>query len=327
MNDSQQKSPTHWSQLRERGSSLGLGIMFFLFKLPGRAFFSAALYPVMLYFFLTNRIARNASLEFLRQVYHYAPDQSPWQKRPGLKQSFANFLSFGQAIADKLAAWSNKINLEGVQYVNSELFDQVRNSDRGVVFIGSHLGNIEISRALATQYRNKRINVLLHSKHAENFNRLMAKLNPQSNLRLIQVSQVTPATAMLLNEKIDNGEIIIIAGDRTSITQPDRVIHSTFLGRKAAFPPGPFVLAGLLRCPVYTLFCFKENGQYQIHLDLLSERIKLSRHSRQQQLQQVVDNYAKKLAHFSVLYPLQWYNFFPFWGEKEDVKLDQVKLK
>jgi predicted LPLAT superfamily acyltransferase len=325
MNNSQNQEESHWSQIREKGSSLGLAVMFFFFRIPGRAFFSVTLYPVMLYFFITNRLARHASMQFLKQVYQYDPVNSPWKKEPGLTQSFANFLSFGQAIADKLAAWTNKLNLEEVQYMNKELFDQVRNSSRGVVFVGSHLGNIEVSRALATRYQNKRINVLLHTKHAENFNRLMAKLNPDSNLRLIQVSEVTPATAIALNEKIENGEIIIIVGDRTSITQPDRVIYSPFLGKEAPFPPGPFVLAGLLRCPVYSLFCFKEGKRYQIHLELLSERIHLSRRIRQQQLQEAVDSYAQKLTHFSVLYPLQWYNFFPFWGSHQRSETNTAK--
>ncbi|MCU7375047.1 hypothetical protein PEC18_30575 [Paucibacter sp. O1-1] len=39
------------------------------------------------------------------------------------------------------------------------------------------------------------------TKHAENFNKVLQQLNPQSSLNLIHVNELNPSTAMLLQQK------------------------------------------------------------------------------------------------------------------------------
>ena len=60
-------------------------------------------------------------------------------------------------------------------------------------------------------------------------------------INLIEVSSVGPDLAILIEEKIAQGEYVVIAGDRTSTTVEGRVIYSEFLGEQAAFSQGPFV--------------------------------------------------------------------------------------
>jgi predicted LPLAT superfamily acyltransferase len=167
------KSSGLWYAIEEHGVYLGLRIMYLAYSLFGRVGFSLLLYPVMTYFFLSNPAARRASREFLSRVQEQAKSDTAPSKAPGWQQSFCHFLSFGETILDKLAAWRGDISLKDIDYFNLENFEALRASGRGCVLIASHLGNLEVCRALGILYHDLKINVLVHTKHSGNFNRLM----------------------------------------------------------------------------------------------------------------------------------------------------------
>ncbi|TOM86367.1 hypothetical protein CGH67_30025, partial [Vibrio parahaemolyticus] len=69
-----------------------------------------------------------------------------------------------------------------------------------------------------------KINALVFTQHAEQFNAVMKAVNPNSELNLIQVSSMGPDTAILLQQKIEQGEWVVIVGDRTSTSKENRVV-------------------------------------------------------------------------------------------------------
>ncbi len=111
------------------------------------------------------------------------------------------------------------------------------NQGRGQLLVGSHLGNLEVCRALGELGRQVRMNVLVHTRHAERFNRLLGEAGA-SHLRLIQVSELDPAVMLQLSQRLDDGEWLAIAGDRVPL-HGGRVTEASFLGHPAAFPQGP----------------------------------------------------------------------------------------
>jgi predicted LPLAT superfamily acyltransferase len=155
--------------------------------------------------------------------------------------------------------------------------------------------------------------VLVHTKHAQIFNRLLGQLDPKSQLNLMQVTEISPATAVLLSEKIGRGEFVAIAGDRIPVSSSPRVALAKFLGEMAPFPVGPYILASLLRCPVYLLFSLRAGHASEIHFELFRESIRLPRKSRDAALAGLVGEYARRLEHFCLRAPLQWFNFYDFW--------------
>ncbi len=97
----------------------------------------------------------------------------------------------------------------------------------------------------------------------------------------------------------------------------DRAIYCDFLGSPAPFPEGPFILASLLECPVYLLFCLKTDERYDVHLVPLANPLKLPRQTRRADLQIVVERFAQKLEELCLAAPYQWFNFFDFWQKSE----------
>ncbi|WP_425968648.1 glycosyltransferase family 2 protein [Aeromonas dhakensis] len=303
---------THWSRTPERGSLLGMQIMLASYRLLGRRGFSLLLYPVIGYFWLTGRAQREASQAYLARLEAFAGAQGvalPAEPR----SSFRHFLRFGEAALDKLAGWRGDITEQQVELVGAEHYQAAINSGKGVLLLGSHLGDLELCRALGSRKQGLRINALVFTRHAARFNALLKQINPDSHLNLIQVQELGADTAILLKEKLEQGEWVVIVGDRTSVTREKRVIWADFLGAPAPFPLGPFVLSSVLGCPVYLMFGLKEQGRFRVHFEPFADGQPLPRQGRQQILASRVQAYADRLQHHCLRAPLDWFNFFDFW--------------
>src|SRR3546814_15587315 len=125
--------------------------MLMIFVVLGRPGLSLILYPVMVYFLLAGRTARQASMDYLKAVYGLPQGRQILGVPPGWRQSFAHFLAFGEAILDKLLAWTGRIGLDAVDFENLENFEDIQRAGQGGVLIKSNFGNAEVCRALCTR--------------------------------------------------------------------------------------------------------------------------------------------------------------------------------
>ena len=307
----------HWSDMQERGSELGIRILLNTYRALGHKAFSMMLTPVMAYFFVTGRTARTASMDYLTRLHKVAPEI--FLTKPDSKLSFRHFLSFGYALADRFAAWLGHISLDQLDIQGKERVLEKLASGQGVVFLVSHLGNIELCRALANLSSGDQplpVNVLVHTKHAPAFNRIMEEVNPDSNIRLIQVDAIGPDTSIMLSEMIDRGEIVAIAADRVPVTGRDESTSVTarFLGQNARFPKGPFILSAILRCPVFTVFCTRQkDNRFLLDIEAFADPLLLPRKRRNEALTEYAQQYASRLEGVCQRSPLEWFNFFDFW--------------
>jgi predicted LPLAT superfamily acyltransferase len=142
---------------------------------------------------------------------------------------------------------------------------------------------------------------------------MLARLDPRSQLNLMQVTEMTPAMAMQLSERVEQGEFVVIAGDRVPVSSNPRVALAPFLGQTAAFPVGPYVMAAVLGCPLYTLFATRRQGGYELHFERLRETVSLPRRGREAALTELAGDYAARLEHHVRRAPLEWFNFYDFW--------------
>ncbi|MDO6566969.1 lipid A biosynthesis acyltransferase [Alteromonas sp. 1_MG-2023] len=301
------KDTKHWTQVQEGGTVLGIKILLFIYQVFGRAVFSIILMPVMAYYFVTNTMARQSSKQYLENLAPFLPAQ-----RQSELNSFKHFVAFGNMLLDKLLAWMGKIDTKAIVFETPSVVDKIKASGQGALVVVSHLGNIEVCNALRQKLDEVKLTILVNTEHAEKLNSLMKQLDSNTHAELVQVNDLSPATAMMLAERVTQGELIIIAGDRTP-EHAGRVSEVEFLGEQALFPQGAFILASLLKCPVYLLFCLKQKKNYHIYVETFSEQLRFARKTRQQELDVVVQNYAYRLQHYCIKAPLQWFNFFPFW--------------
>jgi len=311
-----QKTATHWSKQSESGTYYGMKLLLFVYSLCGRNVFKWCLKPVMRYYSLFSKNAIQVSNIYLNNVQGYAQNN-------GIELAtnltvYKHLSSFAETMLDKLAAWKGDISVDNITIHHEDAIAEAMQHERGCVVIGSHLGNLELLRALNKSHQNLKINALVFTEHAPRFNAVMKAVNPDSSLNIIQVSKIGPDTAIMLEQKLEAGEWIVIVGDRTSATIEKKVIWTDFMGKMAPFPQGPFLLASILKSPVYLMFALRDEQRKEGHFDLyferFSEQILLPRGKREQALQDVVTQYAQRLQFYTLKAPLQWYNFFNFWA-------------
>src|SRR5690606_926854 len=131
---------------------------------------------------------------------------------------------------EKTDAWIGKVSKREVINCGSTKFQELENNTHGGVLIGSHLGNLEVARAVASRTYTKRMNVLVFTQHAQSFNKALRELNKNVAIDLIQVTEIDMALTIMLRERVDNGEFVVIVGDRISVTRPGNAIAHNFLG-------------------------------------------------------------------------------------------------
>ena len=312
------KQGPHWAAINEVGFIAGMRLMFWIFRIFGRWPFRLVLYPVLLWYVATKPVARHASRDYLQRVAGFSKITT------GTRGVFLHFASFAETILDKMLLWGGLFKTDNVHFYGFEQLSECLVKKQGALLICSHLGNLELCRVLSLQREAVRMTVLVHTRHAQAFNQMLAALSPESTLNLLQVTEMTPATAVLLTEKIAQGEFVVIAGDRVPVSPNPRVTSVPFLGAPAAFPVGPYVLASIFQCPVFMLFSMTGKGRPELHLELLRQSIRLPRKGREEVLSDLASEYAARLQFHCLRAPLEWFNFYDFWQAPQAVPLPET---
>jgi predicted LPLAT superfamily acyltransferase len=303
----------HWAELGERGGVLGLHVVRHV---------SNAAVRVQCADVSRGRV-------FLRRCRSRAPRVARLSARgadalaelgrpiPPRLNPFGHVLAFGHAALDKVAMWADALPEDAIEFDDSAQLERFRSrpDNRGALFIGSHLGNLEALRAFGDKVQGMKVNALVFTRHSPKFNRVMAAVSPKTFEKMIQVDSLGPDTVIALRERLAAGEHVAIVADRVSVRHKERSIAAPFLGRPAPFPEGPFVLASLLECPVYLLFCLKIEGRYRVYFEPFADPFELPRADRQRALQAAITRYAERLEAHCLLAPTQWFNFFDFWEQ------------
>jgi predicted LPLAT superfamily acyltransferase len=310
----------HWAAINEVSFVAGMRLLFWICRVFGRWPFRLVLYPVLLWYIATKPAARRASSQYLERVAGRTGEVPA-----GLRGVLRHFASFAENILDKMLLWGGLFDTTKVScHGNGPLLRMIAEG-RGALLVCSHLGNLDLCRVLSQQTPGLKLTVLVHTRHARGFNEMLAQLDPRSQLNLLQVTEVTPATAMLLSERVARGEFVVIAGDRIPVSPNPRVVHADFLGRRAAFPVGPYVMASVLDCPLYMLFSRREGERHELHFELLREAVRLPRKDREAALAELADDYAARLEFHCMRSPLEWFNFYDFWHLPDTDGTDAVR--
>ena len=299
------KGSTHWAELRERGGVWGLSVCILAYKLLGRRGCKLAMAPIVGWFLLAGAEQRRASRRFLGRVFN---------RPPRVWECYRHFLAFSGRALDTFIAWTGGIPDGAVVAATPDSLRAAVDDPRGALIVVAHLGNADVARALLDDKTRQRMTILVHTRHARNYNRSLQRFRPEAALNLLEVSEIGPDTAIALKERIERGAWVVIAGDRIPVGSQGRISDAPFLGEAASFSQGPWILAALLGCPVYLLFCLKDGDGWRLSLERFAEGIALPRRQRDALLRGHVTAYAARLEEYARRAPFQWFNFYDFWA-------------
>ncbi len=302
---------SHWAEIGESTFVVGIWFLYQVNRWFGRLPFRICLYPVVFFHWLRGGTARRASLDYLRRLQ---AAQHVFARTPDWRLSLRHFVFFAETLLDKMLAVGGRFPLNRIRFEGHEAIVADLRAGRGGVIVTAHLGCLELLQAAAELRQGLKINILVHTAHAQRFNRILHRLNPDSQVNLLQVTEFNAPTAMLLAERVAAGEVVAIAGDRIPVTG-DRLLVLPFLGEPAPFPAGPYLMASLLACPVYFLACLHDGAGYRATMHKLTDRIVLPRADRQAAMGRYAGEFVSWLEARLRESPLDWFNFYPFWDQ------------
>lgn len=237
------------------------------------------------------------------------------------------FYAFSLTLIEKLEGWAGRFGVRNLETGEDDA-GQVRSrlrSRRGVLFFVSHLGNVELMRGLAAEGRtglDLEVPVLsfVYFQGTASFNRVVAKINPDSMLHLVDASKVDAEAMDEVQKVLDAGGIVVIAGDRTPV-HGGRTLSVPFLGEEARFPLGAFYLATLVDVPSYSV-SFVRTGdlswrrKWEMRLYRNPDPDRSSRKTRMQGAKTICEAFVRHLEEGCRRHPYQWGNFYDFWGKQ-----------
>lgn len=295
---------THWGNIAEAGFAFGTWFLYFVDRFLGRWPFRVVLAPVLLFYVARHKLARTSSREYFERL--------------GLPASFGTTYrhigAFAESLVDKAIAVSGRYPFERLRFTGREVMLASLEEGKGGLLVTAHMGCLEVCRLAAERKHGPKLNVLVHTRNAEQFNSVLQRLSPDSQVKLLQVTDFSPATAAMLSQKVEAGEFVVITADRVPLSDASgRTVPAPFLGGIAHFPIGPWVLASALKCQVILFSVNREDDSYRVRFEKLADRVELPRGKREEAAAQYVERYAQKLEQLCRESPYDWFNFFPFW--------------
>jgi predicted LPLAT superfamily acyltransferase len=305
-----QKTP--WADESERGSDLSLRFIVWTVRRLGDAPVQYLLAPIALYFCAFAPAARRGSRAYLEQLARFEGDAG---RRVGMRDFYRHIYSFADVLLDRFALWAGHYDKFTATLHGREHMKGLIKEGRGAFLIGAHLGSFDILRLIARESEIP-VNVIMYTGNAEKVNAAFAALDPDCNVRVIDVDPTSTKAAFEIRSCVSRGEFVAILGDRAQLGgRTPRVGYSHFLGRQAAFSQGPFLISMALNLPVILTVALKTGPRrYDVYLESIATGEKVARKDREAAVQERIDLFASKLEKYCLKAPLQWFNFYDFWA-------------
>lgn len=289
-----------WKNKTERGSAVLIRLIVWLALNVGRSLCRVLLYPIVLYFFLADRMARKSSAEFIKTL----------TGQPArFNDVFKHIYSFAATLLDRVYMSKGQFERFELTIENQHLVDEALQQGRGCVLLGSHLGSFDLMMLAMREMDPRSLSILMHVDPQARARRI-AGVDDVSGLDVIPLG--TPNSFLRAFDVLQGGGIVAILADRVDGSAS---LPTTFLGRQVEMSIAPHVLAARSAAPTLVCFGLYEGGN-RYRIVFLDDYEVASERARGSDFQPVVNRYTRVLEDYTRNYPQNWFNFYPFWCAK-----------
>ncbi|MGJ8667958.1 MAG: lipid A biosynthesis acyltransferase [Oceanococcus sp.] len=222
---------------------------------------------------------------------------------------------------DRLFLFAGRDDYFQVSNPEAQLFDELAKTRTGAILMISHVGSFDILRlAVAQRHDDLRLRVLMDLSQGATLNAVLKSLNPEFLSSIIDTSQCQGTDLILrIREELDAGAVIGIMADRLHHAD-ERALQADFLGLPAAIPAGPWLIASVMKVPVYMGLGLYQGGcRYHLHFEKLFDGTQtVPRKQREALIQERAQHYLQRLQVWVQRYPYNWFNFYDFWTQSAD---------
>lgn len=289
-----------WTAKPERGSVFLIRLIAWLARTVGRPVCRGLLYPITFYFVVTDGIARRASIEFLQAA---RGDAAGW------RDAFANLYVFATTLLDRVYMSAGDFHRFEVEIVGLPVLDALLKQGKGCVVLGSHLGSFDLMMLAQRSMDGRPISVMMRVDPRARVRQIAGIAAEAPNL--IQTGR--PESYLKAHAALERGEIVALLADR--VDDSARSLRANFFDRPVAFPVAPYVLAARSQAPIVMCFGLHQGGN-RYRIEFVDFGPPAAPGTRGAGFQGAVDRYATLLEGFARRYPLNWFNFYPFWNSE-----------
>ena len=293
---------TRWQEVGEKGGAAGIALLVLIATGLGRGVARLLLAPISWWFVLLHPEVRRRSRDYLRRVM---------SDPVGLREVYLHVHTFAQVALDRLFMARGDIRRFQIVSTGEEHLHTLQRTGRGGILLLSHLGSYDGMRAYSAD-RGVRVSSVGDFRNARMITAALHRINPKLDQDLIQIEEGA-TFVFAVEDRISRGGIVATMGDR--VGSDGKKAEASFLGGRAAFPTGPYLLAAALQCPIFLAFgLYREPNVYELLCEPFAERVELPRGARDEALARYVQDYAGRLEHHCRIAPYNWFNFYDFWS-------------
>jgi predicted LPLAT superfamily acyltransferase len=244
---------------------------------------------------------------YFKQILGY----SGWQV---WKSIYQNYNLLGQVLVDKIAFLSGYHKNFTFTFEGEHFLTELAQNKQGGLLIGAHMGNWEIAGQLLERIDIPVNIVMLESEH-ERIKSYLDDVLEEKNMKVIPIKDDF-SHLFAITEALKNNELVAIHSDR--FLPGTNTVSINFMGKNAKFPAGPLYLASKHNAPVTYVVTVKDSPTHY-HFYASKPRVfsyPSNLKTRKTEIENMVKDYAGFLESKLQKYPLQWFNYFPFWEEE-----------
>lgn len=241
-----------------------------------------------------------------KSIYRFYRDGFGYSKLKSFAMTYCNHCEFSKVVIDRFAMYAGKkfdIKINGFSH-----YKKLICAEQGFVQLSSHTGNYEIAGYSLNPYP-KKLNALVFGGEKESVMANRDKLFGSNNISMIPLSS-DMSHLFTINGALADGEIVSMPADRVFGSQ--KVYEIDFLGRKARFPQGPFLLAASRGVSSVYISVYKTRAT-EYSIDVMPIETPESGNIREKALK-LAQKYVVMLEKTVRSHPAQWYNYFDFWA-------------
>jgi predicted LPLAT superfamily acyltransferase len=298
---------------KSKASVLGYKIFVFILNHLGLKLAYIVLRFVALYYFL---FARRSN----KSIFYFYHDVLKYKRTTTRLKIYKNYYIFGQTLLDKVALMAGVKTKFTVDHEGGEILDKIAATGKGGILISAHIGNWEIAGQLLNRL-NTTFNILMYENEHESIKKYMEEVEKKKNVRIIAIKDGEMGHIIELHNAFSRNELVVMHGDR--FREGTKTYEANFLGKKASFPAGPFIMAAKFAVPVTFVFSVKETDTHYHFFATEPITLKRTRSEAQtdEAAQGLLRNYIEEFEKMVHRYPEQWFNYYAFWKEQEENKI------
>lgn len=286
----------------------GIRLFVFILNIFGLGFAYFILRFVALYYFLFAWKSNSSHWFYFRKILGFSVFKS-------IISLYKTYYVFGQTLLDKVALHSGVKTKFTIEHEGRSNLKEIIANGKGGILLSAHVGNWEIAGQLLNGL-NTKFNVLVFENEKEKIKSFLDSVQIKRTLNFIVIQPEGMGHVIELNNAFKNNELVVMHGDRFVGNAP--TITSTFMGKEAKFPQGPFLMAAKFGVPISYVYSLKETNKHYHFYSSPFHQVERSRGEvkSDKNSKVLLESYIQETEKIVNKYPCQWFNFYPFWEAK-----------